>query len=143
MLVLISDPQHPLTYLVKDDPVRPEIPLEFRVSTNRFMAAMVADRPEAMVCVSLHDFVPECVEDLSHGQGQPDTAVFYTIWSYRPGAASALLAQILPRIRLDHPHINRFITLSPKTAMARQFHLKNGAKIYRENQHTINYEYCV
>lgn len=143
MLVLISDPQHPLTYLVKDDPVRPEIPLEFRVSANRFMAAMVTDRPEAMVCVSLHDFVPECVEDLSHGQQQPDTAVFYTIWSYRSGAASALLAQILPRIRLDHPHINRFITLSPKTAMARHFHLKNGAKIYRENQHTVNYEYCV
>lgn len=143
MLSFIRELTDPLLEYIKDDPVRPEIPREFRVSGNRFVSALVKDDPQAMVCVSLHDFVPESVEDLSHGQQQPDTAVFYTIWSYRPGAASALLTQILPRIRLDHPYINRFITLSPKTAMARHFHLKNGAKIYRENQHTVNYEYCV
>jgi hypothetical protein len=33
------------------------------------------------------------------------------------------------------------VTLSPKTDMARKFHLKNGAKIFRENEETVNYEY--
>jgi hypothetical protein len=33
------------------------------------------------------------------------------------------------------------VTLSPKTEMARRFHLKNGAIIFRENIETINYEY--
>jgi hypothetical protein len=31
--------------------------------------------------------------------------------------------------------------LSPKTEMARKFHLKNGARELRENINTINYIY--
>jgi hypothetical protein len=33
------------------------------------------------------------------------------------------------------------VTLSPKTEMARRFHLKNGAGVYRENSTTVNYIY--
>jgi hypothetical protein len=33
------------------------------------------------------------------------------------------------------------VTLSPKTDMARRFHLKNGAAVYRENLETVNYLY--
>jgi hypothetical protein len=33
------------------------------------------------------------------------------------------------------------VTLSPKTEMARRFHLKNGASELRENSNTINYIY--
>jgi hypothetical protein len=33
------------------------------------------------------------------------------------------------------------VTLSPKTEMARKFHLKNGAEVFRENPDTVNYLY--
>ena len=37
--------------------------------------------------------------------------------------------------------LKRFVTLSPKTELAKRFHLKNGAIVYRENDETVNYEY--
>jgi hypothetical protein len=95
-----------------------------------------------MVCVSLHDFVPAAVNDLSAETDQPDTAVFYTIWSYKPGAGARLLRETVGAIRSQYPHITRFITLSPKTEMARRFHTRNGAGMLRENPETVNYEYC-
>ena len=67
--------------------------------------------------------------------------MFYTIWSYRQGAGRELILNSVDRIRQDHPSIKRFVTLSPKTDMARRFHLRNGAIICQENQDTINYEY--
>jgi hypothetical protein len=33
--------------------------------------------------------------------------------------------------------------LSPKTEMARKFHMKNGAVELQENDTTINYEYSI
>jgi hypothetical protein len=128
---------------IKDDPVRPEIPVDFRVSKNKFVSALVEDKPKAMVCVSLHDFVPEKVEDLAKDAESPTTAIFYTIWSYAPGAASELLFQTVEQIQQLYPTVERFVTLSPKTEMAKKFHLKNGAAVYRENENTVNYEYSV
>lgn len=143
MLSFVQEPTNPLLDYLKDDPVRPEIPREFRVSGKRFVSALVDDKPRAIVCVSLHDFVPETVEDLSQEPEQPTTAIFYTIWSYAPGAASDLLFQTVAQIRKLYPTVNRFVTLSPKTDMARKFHLRNGAQIFRENNDTVNYEYIV
>ena len=40
MLNFITDAADPLLDLVKDDPVRPEIPREFRVSDDRFVAVL-------------------------------------------------------------------------------------------------------
>ena len=141
MLNLIKDSTHPLLEYIKDDPVRPDIPIDFRISKNRFVAALVGDKLEAMVCVSLHNFVPQSVEELSNDNEELDTAIFYTIWSYRAGAASKLLFSVVEEIQKIYPSITRFVTLSPKTDMARKFHLRNGANIFRENEHTINYEY--
>ena len=132
-----------LETLIKDDPVRPEIPREFRVSGQRFVSALVEEKPRAMVCVSLHDFVPETVEDLARDPEQPTTAIFYTIWSYAPGAATDLLFATVEEIRKLYPTVERFVTLSPKTEMARKFHLRNGAQIFRENNDTVNYEYII
>lgn len=143
MLSFIKELSDPLLEYIKDDPVRPELSAEFRVSGQRFVSALVEDKPQAMVCVSLHDFVPSSVEDLVRESEQLTTAIFYTIWSYTPGAATDLLFQTVEQIRKAHPTITRFVTLSPKTAMARRFHLKNGASIFRENADTINYEYIV
>jgi hypothetical protein len=100
-----------------------------------------ADNPEAMVCVSFHDFVPEDTKDLQTTATVPTTAVFYTIWSYKAGKGQELLIQAVKGIQREYPSVTRFVTLSPKTEMARRFHLRNGAIIFRENVDTVNYEY--
>jgi hypothetical protein len=142
MLYLITSTQDKLISFVKDDPVRPEIPVEFRVENNRFIATLVEEeRPIAMVCISLHDFVPQSVEDLSITSNEPTTCVFYTIWSYKAGSGALLLRQVLPELQIRYRTLNTFVTLSPKTEMAKRFHLKNGAVVFRENVDTVNYDY--
>jgi hypothetical protein len=144
MLTFITDLASPLIKFLKDDPVRPEIPAEFRVSENRFISSIVeGEDPKAMVCVSLCDHVPASVAELAQDALMPNTAIFYTIWSYAPGAGKELLVRTVDEIKLQFPNITRFVTLSPKTEMARRFHHKNGAVTFRENEDTINYEYQV
>ncbi len=143
MLNVIKDLDNPLLSYIKDDPVRPEIPTEFRVTRTRFVGALVDEKPQAIVCVSLHDFIPESVEDLSKETEEPTTAIFYTIWSYVPGKAADLLFEVVEEIKKQFPTVTRFVTLSPKTPMAKRFHLKNGASVFRENESTVNYEYKV
>lgn len=142
MLHLITSITDRLLEFIKDDPVRPEIPTEFRVDQNRLVAALVEnERPASMVCISLHDFIPCSVDDLNRTVEQPTTAVFYTIWSYNPGSGAQLLRTVLPELKNRYPTINTFVTLSPKTELARRFHLKNGAVVFRENLDTVNYQY--
>ena len=40
-------------------------------------------------------------------------------------------------------HLNRLVTLSPLTEMARNFHLRNGAQEFNVNEKTQNFEYKV
>lgn len=143
MLKFIQDITNKILEYIKDDPVRPEISKEFRVSDGRAVAALVDEQeePEAIVCVSFHDFVPENVEGLKQTTQVPTTAVFYTIWSYKTGKGAELLLLAVKDIQEKYPSVTRFVTLSPKTNMARRFHLKNGAIVFRENEDTINYEY--
>lgn len=143
MLTFITDLADPLIKFIKDDPVRPELPADFRVSNNRFISSIVGtdDNPKAMVCVALQDFVPGSVSELAQDALEPNTAIFYTIWSYAPGAGQKLLRETVEHIRDQFPNITRFVTLSPKTEVARRFHIKNGAQVFRENEDTVNYEY--
>ena len=142
MLQFIKDISNKLLEFIKDDPVRPEIPTEFRVSDGRMVAALVnEDKPEAMVCVSFHDYVPSSVEGLKQTTQVPTTAVFYTIWSYKSGKGQQLLIEAVKGIQQEYPSVTRFVTLSPKTDVARRFHLRNGAIVFRENEDTVNYEY--
>ena len=148
MLHFIRDISHRLVDFIKDDPVRPEIPANFRVTEGRLVAALteneqIESKPEAMVCVSFHDHVPENVKDLDNTTHVPTTAVFYTIWSYKAGKGAELLYRAVKEIQEQYPSVTRFVTLSPKTNLARRFHLKNGAIVFRENVETINYEYTV
>jgi hypothetical protein len=143
MLTCITHIDDPLLIHLKDDPVRPEIPAEFRVAANRFVMALVEDQIRAMVCVSLQNSVPAVVEDLGYIDTDIDTAIFYTIWSYAPGAGTELLLSAVDNIREQYPQVTRFVTLSPKTEMARRFHIKNGAVVFRENADTVNYEYLI
>jgi hypothetical protein len=140
-LNFITDANDPLLDYIKDDPVRPEISREFRVGTNKFVGTLIDERPLAMICVSLMDRVPHTVSDLHLTAGLVTVAVFYTIWSYAPGAGVDLLRATVARIQEEFPNITRFVTLSPKTEMARRFHIKNGAFVLSENSETVNYEY--
>jgi hypothetical protein len=144
MIQLIKDLSNSLLEYIKDDPVRPNLSVDFRVSDGRLVLALVEDgKPTAMVCVSLHDFIPGSVEDLAETASAPTAAIFYTIWSYKPGSGRELLENSVAELKKEYPSLERFVTLSPKTEMARRFHHKNGAVTFRENTETVNYEYHV
>jgi len=128
--------------LLKDDPVRPEIPVDRRINSNsRIYVLKEGDKTQAVTCVKFLTGVPSAVEELVDAVESATTAVFYTIWSYTAGAGRTLIQEAQKSIEAEFPGIQTYVTLSPKTEMARRFHLKNGAGVYRENSDTINYIY--
>ena len=144
MLHYIKDTSNSLLSFIKDDPVRPEIPTEFRVSNGRLVIALselTEEKPDAMVCVSFHDFVPAGVDELKNVAQVPTTVVFYSVWSYKAGSGRELLLQSMKNIKEQYPTVTTFVTLSPQTELARRFHLKNGASVFRTNENTVNYLY--
>lgn len=142
MLHTITTITDEIQLLLKDDPVRPEIPVERRINTNsRIYLLQDGGKTQAVTCVKFLADIPAAVEDLVDGIESATTAVFYTIWSYASGAGRDLIVEAQRSIEQELPNITTFVTLSPKTEMARRFHLKNGAGIYRENSDTINYIY--
>ena len=143
MIYTIVNLSDPLSGYLKDDPVRPHIPLELRFGPAcRVLALREDDKVKAMVCAKLCQGVPSTeIEMLGGSQGKYDTIVFYTIWSYAPGAGQRLLRSSLVLVKQQTPEIKRFVTLSPHTEMARRFHINNGASVLRINLDTVNYEY--
>jgi hypothetical protein len=142
MLHTITTITDDLETLIQDDPVRPEIPLSQRVNANsRIYMLKNGDQTLAVTCVKFLTVVPAAVEDLVGLVESATTAVFYTIWSYAAGAGRELIQQAQTSIQQEFPDISTYVTLSPKTEMARRFHLKNGARELRENSNTINYIY--
>jgi len=142
MLYTITCITEDLETLIKDDPVRPEIPLTDRVNVNSRMYVLKdGDKTEAVTCVKFLNSIPEAVEDMAGLVESATTAVFYTIWSYAAGAGRTLIQEAQKSIEVEFPGIETYVTLSPKTEMARRFHLKNGAGVYRENSTTVNYIY--
>jgi hypothetical protein len=142
MLHTITTLTEEIVRLLKDDPVRPEIPADRRVNQNsRIYLLKDGDQTQAITCVKFLTDIPAAVEDLVDEAGSATTAVFYTIWSYAAGAGRDLIVAAQQSIEAEFPGIKTYVTLSPKTEMARRFHLKNGAGIYRENSDTVNYIY--
>jgi len=143
MLEKITELTEELLRLLKDDPVRPDIPADFRVDDHGsvFVLKNEQGEPLAVTCVKFLAGIPETVEDLHTLARDSTTAVFYTIWSYAGGAGRELIEQAQKDIKTQMPAVDTFVTLSPKTEMARKFHLKNGAEIYRTNPDTVNYLY--
>ena len=145
MLHTITTLDDPLLALIKDDPVRPDIPLEFRVSDSCSVYVLLDDeysKPQAVVCVARKSSVPKDVLELANIDLEPATvAVFYTIWSYSPGAGRRLIQETQRSLRVEFKDIKTFVTLSPPTEMARVFHLRNGAGVLSVNPDTVNYIY--
>jgi hypothetical protein len=141
-LVTIKSLDHPLAHYLKDDPVRPDIPHEVRVGSNSTVFALEEeDKISAMVCVKYQDIIPSNMGELMGESQQPKVAVFYTIWSYVAGAGRDMILETRKWIEDNNPEIQEFVTYSPKTEMAKKFHLKNGAFTYRENEDSVNYKY--
>jgi hypothetical protein len=143
MLYIINDLQDTLLRLIKDDPVRPEIPVEQRVNSNSriFVLRDEAGEPLAVTCVKFLAEIPSNVDELANTVVNTNTAVFYTIWSYAAGAGKRLIEEAQKSIKEEKPEVTTYVTLSPKTEMARRFHHKNGAETYRENATSVNYLY--
>ena len=143
MLHLIESLTDKFFELIYQDPVRPNVPHVDRIGANKgiFVFRDEDDKVKAITCVSYQSSIPTKESELFETTDDPSIAVFYTIWSYVPGAGRALIFDAVRHIKETRPEITRFITLSPKTEMAKRFHTKNGAGVYRENDETVNYEY--
>ena len=143
MLHIINSLEDQFTRLIKDDPVRPEIPLEQRINGNSQIYVLKDDlgEPLAVTCVKFLEGIPKNVGELADIAVNTNTAVFYTIWSYAAGAGKKLIQQAQADIQREHPEVENYVTLSPKTDMARRFHHNNGAETYRENEDSVNYRY--
>ena len=142
MLYTITALEDPLIALIKDDPVRPEIPVADRINSNsRIYILKDGDQTQAVTCVKFLETIPAAVDDMVGLVESATIAVFYTIWSYTAGSGRSLIIEAQKSIEAEFPGIQTYVTLSPKTEMARRFHLKNGAGIYRENSDTVNYIY--
>jgi len=128
---------------VEDDPVRPHLPMSWRITDGREVYLLEDDDAgvsRAILCVAYTKGVAITEEDLNNTQ-DPDTAMFYTVWSYEKGAGREIIFSTAEVIKRDKPHIKRFCTLSPLTEMAEKFHLRNGAKFLRKGETCQNFEY--
>lgn len=130
---------------VKDDPVRPHLPMTWRVTNGREVYILEDDYAgiaRAVVCVAYTNGIAITEDDLNNTQ-DPDTAMFYTVWSYDKGAGREIIFSTAEVIQREKPHIKRYCTLSPLTEMAEKFHLRNGAKFLRKGDTCQNFEYEV
>ena len=138
--------------LCKHDPVRPNIPYEWRVQpcwnevyyleSNYY--STIEDRYipiyDAILCVAhLNDIPTTETELMEFGHGS--ISVFYTVWSNRKGCGRQIIFDAMDLFKLQHPSTQRYLTMSPKTEMAMKFHLDNGAILFQENEFTNNFEY--
>ncbi len=141
---------------VKEDPVRPELDLQFRQSYGRKIFGLKDDVGEisAIMCFAFTDKVPKTVEEMDqlskdsalqsiHRAGaQGSIAIAYTVWAKKKGGGRAIVDQVYKMVKKSN-HLNRLVTLSPLTAMARNFHIKNGAEELQVNETTQNFEYDI
>ena len=132
----------PLTKVIKDDPVRPHIPLEQRINdAAEILILRAGEEILAATCMQWLKDIPASEQDLIDLPKDHNVAVFYTIWSYAPGAGASLLKAAADWLLKDFPEINAIVTLSPQTKMAERFHLKNGATVHKTNETSVNYKY--
>jgi len=132
---------------VTEDPVRPELDVEWRTSYSRKIYGLkYEDDIEGIICIAYTNDIPSSVKELdlmsqnAHLQDNANTAVAYTVWSRKRGAGKELIHQIgdLMKSRSD---IETLVTLSPLTPMATHFHIRNGAKQIAINSTTQNFKY--
>ena len=94
---------------VKDDPVRPHLPMTWRTSDGRevyILEDAEAGVARAVLCVAYTNGIAITENDLNNTT-DPDTAMFYTVWSYDKGAAREIIFSTAEVIQRDKPYIKR------------------------------------
>ena len=138
-----------------DDPVRPELDNYFRTSYGRkIYGVKYKDEIHAVMCFAFTNKIPKTVEELDQfskdaflqsvqrDQKVGKIAIAYTVWSKKKGGGKLIVKEVYKMIKKSN-HLNRLVTLSPLTEMARRFHLRNGAIELQVNENTQNFEYKV
>ena len=139
-----------------EDPVRPELDISFRRKHGRKIYGLKDEMGDivAIMCFAFTNEVPKTVKDLdalsydawmqsTHRAGiQGQIAIAYTVWAKKRGGGKAIVNEVYKMIKKSH-HLNRLVTLSPLTDMARKFHIRNGAKELQVNEETQNFEYDI
>mgnify|MGYP001490303987 FL=1 len=137
------------------DPVRPELDNDFRTSYGRkIYGVKYNDEIHAVMCFAFTNNIPKNVKDLdlmskdaflqsaNRDQKIGKIAIAYTVWSSKKGGGKLIVKQVFKMIKKSN-HLNRLVTLSPLTEMARNFHLRNGAEEIQVNDETQNFEYKI
>ena len=119
---------------IKDDPVR-DVSYAFRTSQGRCIYTIPG---KAVVCIANTFKCPIDMEQLEiySLSAADEFTIFYTVWSYEKGYGRLILNELLQLLQTK-----RYVTLSPKTELAKNFHLRNGAKLLAENKTSYNFEY--
>ena len=138
-----------------EDPVRPELDLNFRTSYGRkIFGVKYKNEICAIMCFGFTNEIPKSVKELDlmtkdahlqstmRDQNVGKIAVAYTVWSKKKGGGKLIVKEVFKKIKKTN-HLNRLVTLSPLTKMARNFHLKNGAFELQVNKETQNFEYKI
>ena len=129
------------------DPVRPDLDVQFKTAPGRGVFGLLGEDGEwkAFLCYARVFLIPDCVEELEEFTREDGNIVIpYTVWSHERGAGRAIINEVLNLIRNDvNMNVDRVVTLSPKTEMARKFHLRNDAIQFRMNRTTVNFEYKI
>ena len=140
---------------ISKDPVRPELDNDFRTSYGRkIYGVKYKDEIHAVMCFAFTNKIPKTVKELDllskdaflqsaqRSQKIGKIAIAYTVWSTKKGGGKLIVKEVFKVIKKSN-HLNRLVTLSPLTEMARNFHLRNGAVEVQINETTQNFEYKV
>ena len=130
----------------EDDPVRPELDNEFRVSNGRKIFGLKYNNEiEGVVCIAFTNELPATVKELdlmSVNEKESQIAIAYTLWSLKKGAGKKIMKELLKYMK-EQNNIDSIMTLSPLTPIATHYHIRNGAKLIKINPTTQNFEYKV
>ena len=140
---------------ISKDPVRPELNNDFRTSYGRkIYGVKYKDEIHAVMCFAFTNKIPKTVKELDllskdaflqsaqRSQKIGKIAIAYTVWSTKKGGGKLIVKEVFKVIKKSN-HLNRLVTLSPLTEMARNFHLRNGAEELQVNETTQNFEYKI
>ena len=139
-------------FSIEKDIVRPEYDVEFRISEDREVFAWGRSLVpyqvySSLCCVAYTHEIPINMNQLTeysinHSPYRGDIAVAYTVWncSNTKGSGRSLILALQKHFSED-TRIQRLVTLSPLTEMAKKFHLSNGAKLLSTNPESYNFEY--
>ena len=136
-------------FSIEKDIVRPEYDVEFRISEDREVFAWGRSLipHSALCCIAYCNEIPINMEQLTeysinHSPYRGDIAVAYTVWncSDTKGSGRSLILALQKHFS-SHAKVNRLVTLSPLTEMAKRFHLSNGARLLSTNPESYNFEY--